>query len=172
MREASQPDGAEPMDVEVNEPEPVPTPVEEAPPTPVEPPQPSDPPKPKVKKVRVRQKKLTDLPAGPVAESVVSAAEQAEPQPQPTPLPPSPTRSIPQQIPKTKVRLKISKGRGRGRSRNNADDDEPGPYDGILEASDGDVSKTAVTQDDKSRFETAKTAAEVWTSLSGNFVDS
>ncbi|KAG8928430.1 dual specificity protein kinase kns1 [Tulasnella sp. 417] len=160
VREASQPNGAEPMDVEVNDPEPVPTPVEEAPPTPVEPPQPSEPPKPKVKKVRVRQKKLTDPTAGPMADSTVSAAAAAEPQPQPSPLPPSPTRSILQQAQKTKVRLKIGKGRGRGRSRTYADDDEPGPYDGILEGSDGDITKTAVTQDDKSRFETARTAAE------------
>ncbi|KAG8898734.1 hypothetical protein FRC00_002365 [Tulasnella sp. 408] len=160
IREVSQPNGAEPMDVEVNDPEPVPTPVEETPPTPVEPPQPSDPPKPKVKKVRVRQKKPTDIAAGPVTDNIVSAAVAAEPQPQPTPLPPSPARSIPQQTQKTKVRLKIGKGRGRGRSRTYADDDEPGPYDGILEGSDGDISKTAVTQDDKTRFETARSAAE------------
>lgn len=156
------------MDVELNDPEPVPTPVEEAPPTPVEPPQPSEPPKPKVKKVRVRQKKLTDITAGPVADNIVSAAVAAEPQPQPSPLPPSPARSIPQQTQKTKVRLKIGKGRGRGRSRTYADDDEPGPYDGILEGSDGDISKTAVTQDDKNRFETARSAAEVWRFLSNN----
>ncbi|KAG8993528.1 hypothetical protein FRB90_000675 [Tulasnella sp. 427] len=163
LRESPQPNGAGPMDVEMPEPEPMPTPVEETPPTPVEPPHPSDPPpKPKPKKVRVRQKKPTDPPTVPLPDTPVSveaAEEPQEPQPVPLPLaiPVSPARSTTQ---KPKVRLKFGKGRGRGRPRSIFEDEEPGPYDGILDGEDGDVSKTAVTQDDKTRFESARTAAE------------
>ncbi len=73
-----------------------------------------------------------------------------------------------------RVRLKLSKTRGR---KSVYDDDDPDPFEGVLQGAEADTSKTTVTAEDKSRFEKAKAASEVSTApnklgpLIANFSD-
>jgi hypothetical protein len=64
------------------------------------------------------------------------------------------------------VRLRLP-AQGKGKEREESSDEEPpkGFFDDILTPEDRDISKTAITQADKLRFERSRQTTEVSTSL-------